>query len=289
MAQVKFYSKPSLPTENIDQNGVYFIEGGELYKGSQRFGLGRVTSSATDPEKAARGDINFKSGVPYVFDGTNWQKLGGDADDVRAIVSSMTSGLAKGGTGSYITGITQDENGNVTTTAEAFPTLDTGDNAGEVKLGTDAAKVAGWDALVGSVSTNASNIASLGTTIASVDDRVSGIESIVNVDNGGTVTASTGNFTNLNVSNTATFSATTVSATSLTVNGSTIEQLADKQIAAIASATATSASNGVAVSVTTQGGSVTAVSVDASAFGNVMKFRGVVASPADVSNAALLQ
>ena len=280
MAQVKFYAKTSLPTENIDQNGVYFIQGGELYKGSQRFGLGRITKATTAAELAAltgvaRGDINVGFEGAKVYDGSAWQKLGGDVADIRAIVSSMTSGLAVGGNGSYITGITQDENGNVTATAEAFPTLDTGDNAGEVKLGTDAAKVAGWDALVGSVSTNASNIASLGTTIASVDDRVSGIESIVNVDNGGTVTASTGNFTNLNVSNTATFSATTVSATSLTVNGSTIEQLADKQIGAISESTVTSSAAGITVGVTTKGGSVTAVSLNAESFTNVMHFLGV--------------
>lgn len=90
----------------------------------------------------------------------------------------------------------------------------------------------------------------------------------------------------MNVSDTATFSATTVSATSLTVNGSTIEQLADKQIAAIAASTVTSASNGITVGVTTSAGSVTAVSVDASAFGNVMKFRGVYASTGAVSDPA---
>jgi hypothetical protein len=98
------------------------------------------------------------------------------------------------------------------------------------------------------------------------------------------VTASTGNFTNLNVSDTATFSATTVSATTLTIGGSTVEQLADKQIAEIAEATQTSTSNGITVGVTTQSGSVTAVSVDATAFGNVMSFKGVVTALPSESN-----
>ena len=59
MAQVKFYAKNTLPSENIDENGVYFIQGGELYKGSQRFGLGRVTvaESTSSIEGAVRGDI----------------------------------------------------------------------------------------------------------------------------------------------------------------------------------------------------------------------------------------
>lgn len=69
---------------------------------------------------------------------------------------------------------------------------------------------------------------------------------------------------------------TNVSATRLTVNGSTIDEIADARIAAIASVTESGTSNGITVSVTTEGGSVSAVTVDASAFGNVMKFKGVV-------------
>lgn len=280
--QVKFYSKISLPSENIDNNGVYFIRGGELYKGSQRFGLGRVTKAATAEALAAltgvaRGDINVGFEGAKVYDGSEWQKLGGDAADIRAVVSSMTSGLAVGGNGSYITGITQDANGNVAASAAAFPTLATGTTDGTVKLGTGAdAKVSGWDALVGSVSANTTSISGLSTKVSTLETQVSGIEGIVDVSNGGTVTASSGVFTNLTVSDTATFSVTNVSATTLTVNGSTIEQIADARIAAIASVTQSSTSNGVTVSVTTAGGSVTAVTVDASAFGNVMHFKGVV-------------
>ena len=70
----------------------------------------------------------------------------------------------------------------------------------------------------------------------------------------------------------------------LTVNGSTVEQLADKQIAAISASTVTSTSNGITVSVTTQSGSVSAVSVDATAFGNVMHFKDVVSNTAAVAS-----
>jgi hypothetical protein len=44
MAQIKFYSLAAMPTENIDENGLYFIDGGEIYKGAVRFGRGRVTT-----------------------------------------------------------------------------------------------------------------------------------------------------------------------------------------------------------------------------------------------------
>ena len=52
--QIKFYST-SLASytalgSNADANGVFFVDEGELYKGTQRFGLGRVTTVASfDP------------------------------------------------------------------------------------------------------------------------------------------------------------------------------------------------------------------------------------------------
>ena len=352
MAQVKFYAKSALPSEGIDENGVYFIQGGELYKGSQRFGLGRVTVDAefvpSTSSKAgqAKGDIVVTgSGAGWVFDGTNWQSIGGDISSLqslwRADISTWTAGLVVSGSHQYITGITQAADGKVSATASnfddaarnaiatgtststsngvtvsvtttsgvvtgvsvtapaaktwtavnvgdansyiynvtqgtdgqvsasaaAFPTLATGDADGQVKLGSTNASVSGWDTVKTDI-TNLKSVVSYSGTGESV------------------VTASTGNFTNLNVTDTATFSVTNVSATSLTVNGSTIEQIANAQISAIASVTQSSTSNGVTVSVTTAGGSVTAVSVDASAFGNVMKFRGVVSDTSDVTTPA---
>ena len=89
------------------------------------------------------------------------------------------------------------------------------------------------------------------------------------------VTAKTGNFTNLNVTGTADFTATTVKATSLTVGEKTIETIANEQIGAIAESTITSTATGITVGVTTKGGSVTAVSLNAEAFANAMHFLGV--------------
>ena len=238
MAQIKFYSLAAMPSENIDANGLYFIDGGEIYKGAVRFGRGRVTTQETVPADAVRGDINVYGGVAKVFDGTNWQELGGTT-----------------------------------------PTFATGDNDGQLKLGSVNAKVSGWDTLAASVSANASSISGL-------ESAMSAIESVVSTADGGAVTASSGTFTDLTVTSTATFSVTNVSASSLTIGGSTVAEIADAQIAAISSSTATSTANGVTVSVTTQGGSVTAVSVNAASFGNVMHFAGVVSTPTEIATPA---
>ena len=238
MAQIKFYSLAAMPSENIDANGLYFINNGEIYKGAVRFGRGRVTTQETIPSDAVRGDINVYGGVAKVFDGVEWQELGGTT-----------------------------------------PTFATGDADGQLKLGSVNAKVSGWDTLAASVSANASSISDL-------ESAVSAIESIVSTADGGAVTASSGTFTNLTVTDTATFSVTTVSASSLTIGGSTVAEIADAQIEAIPSATETSTANGVTVSVTTAGGSVINVQVDAAAFGNVMHFAGVVSTPTEIATPA---
>lgn len=263
-----------MPSDNINQDGIYFITtGGEIYKGATRFGCGRVTKASTSEELAsisgmARGDINVGYEGAKVFDGTDWQPLGGDTKSLQSMwqsdISTWTSGLVAGGTGSIITQITQDADGKVRASATAFPTLATGDADGQVKLGTQNAKVSGWDALV---------------------SKVDGFASIIDV-NTSAVNAASGTFTNLTVTDTATFSVTNVSASSLTINGSTVAEIADAQIGAISSSTATSTANGVTVSVTTQGGSVTAVKVDATAFGNVMHFRDAVSNTANVNDPA---
>jgi len=41
MAQVKFYSVSALPNDP-NAGGVYFVDGGELYKGASRFGANKV-------------------------------------------------------------------------------------------------------------------------------------------------------------------------------------------------------------------------------------------------------
>ena len=80
MAQVKFYSVSTAPTsQTANEGGVYFVNGGELYKGSTRFGLGRVTvdanfvPSTSTLDGQARGDIVVTGGGDgWVFDGSSW-------------------------------------------------------------------------------------------------------------------------------------------------------------------------------------------------------------------------
>lgn len=110
---------------------------------------------------------------------------------------------------------------------------------------------------------------------ASLTKRVENIEAVVSYSGKGdkVVTADTGIFTNLTVSDTASFSATTVTATTLTVDdetkatfgGATISAIADREalskIADIAEASVSASANGVEVKVVTQSGSVKGVEV----------------------------
>jgi len=203
MAQVKFYSVASLPS-TANAGGVYFVNNGELYKGSQRFGLGRVTvaESTASIEGAARGDIVVTgSGAGWVFDGTYWQSIGGDIASLQSMwqadISTWTAGLVAGGEGSYITGITQAADGKVTAAASNF--------ALDVKT-----------AVGGSSATSTAN----GITVSVV--TTSGVVTNVEV-NAPHISAESGTFVDLTVTSTATFSATTVSADSLTIGGSTVE------------------------------------------------------------------
>ena len=346
MAQVKFYSVAT-ESQISDQNGVYFVNGGELYKGTSRFGLGRVTvaESTASIEGAARGDIVVTgSGAGWVFDGTAWQSIGGDITSLtsawRADISASLSGLVAGGEGSYITGITQNADGSVTANASTFETdvktaVGGGSASGTangitVSVVTTSGVVTGVQVAATDLSVNsiyASDATFDSTTVTAstltvagdensftvggstipdfIDNAIgalasatetstaNGIQVSVTTESGAVtsvevnaphISAESGTFETLTVTDTATFSATTVSADTLTIGGSTVEQLADKQIAAIAASTVVSASNGITVSVTTQGGSVTAVALDATAFGNVMSFKGVVTELPSESN-----
>lgn len=277
--QVKFYSTATLPS-NANKGGIYFVGGpknGELYKGTTRFGAGRVTEVANlsaAPSDAIRGDIAVCSvGGAYAYNGTNWVAIGPDLAAVKASwiadIKTSISGLDVGfvgstDTASIITGI-KEENGKIVANASAFPKL-TSPSDGHVALnGTDVA-ISGWSALVADKNNLQTSVTGLETWKGNItgDAPVAGTK----------VTAETGTFKNLTVSDTATFSATTVKATTLTVDseagatfgGSTISAIADREalakIAAI-SATTKSATGGnvVTVSVTTSAGSVNKVEV----------------------------
>ena len=127
--QVKFYSVATMP-ETPTEGALYFVNNGELYKGAQRFGLGRVTVADTTAGIAdmKRGDIVVTgNGAGWVFDGTTWQSIGGDIASLqsswRTDIKDWTAGLVFGGDGaSYITGITQDSVGKVTIKTANFAT-----------------------------------------------------------------------------------------------------------------------------------------------------------------------
>lgn len=238
---VKFYSmtEQAFESKTKDGSALYFLTNGELYKGAQRFGANKVhtanANAATLSEATAGltnvigGDILLGFQGAKVWDGSAWQDL---SADTSSIIESVAS------------------------------TFTTGDNDGQLKLGSINASVSGWQ---------------------DVKDDISFLKTVVSssTENEQTttyVTADVGTFDNLTVEGLATFNATTISASALTINGSTVEELADKQIAAIAESYAAGSANGISVSVTTSGGSVTGVTVDASAFANAVHFTGVVTS-----------
>ena len=279
--QVKFYSTTAASyaaIANKDAGGVYFVDGGELYKGTSRFGANKVYPVSNQTQLSAitdqiAGDLAVGFGWTKAWNGTAWVQIENDAQItalisntvpsfIPPVVSSMVSGLSVGNANSYITHITQDANGKVKAYAQLFPAY----SAAQI------IKSSTMNGITASVTTSKGQVTAVSLYAADLTPT--------------TVSAQTGTFTNLTVTNNANFSVTNVSATALTIGGSTVEQLADKQIAAIGSVLKTSTSNGITVSVTTSSGSVSKVEVNASAFGNVMRFRGIVASTANVTNPA---
>lgn len=280
--QVKFYSTATLPS-NANNGGIYFVGGpknGELYKGTTRFGAGRVTEVSNTTERdaiegAIRGDIAVcAEGGAYAYDGTKWVSIGPDLAAVKASwqsdITSAISGLDVSFVGasaatSIITGIEQ-VNGKIVAHAEAFPQL-ASPSDGHVSLNGTNVEISGWSELVSAKDDLESRVSGLETW----KGNITGSEPVADTK----VTAETGTFKNLTVSDTATFSATNVKATTLTVDdetkatfgGATISAIADREadarIAAIASATQSSSANGVGVTVVTQSGSIKSVAVTA--------------------------
>ena len=121
---VKFYSVASLPSQP-NNAALYFVNGGELYKGTQRFGANKVytanaetvanttlsayTEGLTD---LIAGDILLGFQGAKVWDGAAWQDL---SADIQSIIASVAS------------------------------TFTTGESDGQLKLGSVNATVNGWD------------------------------------------------------------------------------------------------------------------------------------------------
>lgn len=127
---VKFYSVSALPS-TLANGGIYFVQGGELYKEAQRFGLARVTDisslnndgtvtsenlqakiNALAPN-AARGDLAYGYGAAKVYNGSTWVDLGADSsatDELAARVSAIETVV------SVVTATPEGEVESVTTT-----------------------------------------------------------------------------------------------------------------------------------------------------------------------------
>ena len=283
--QVKFYSTAEYSsTQNA--GGIYFVGGpknGELYRGTTRFGAGRVTevaNLASAPTDAIRGDIAVcAQGGAFAYDGTKWVAIGPDLAAVReswlADISTSINALdvsfvGASDTTKIITGIEQ-KDGKIIAHAEAFPEL-TSPSDGHLSLNGTNVEISGWTSLT----SLADDLKSRVEALESWESDISGDDIVV----GTKVTAETGKFTNLTVEDTATFNATTVSATNLSVDdednalfgGLTISAIADRQIAAIAEATSTASDDGVTVTAKTEAGSIKSVAVAVAGASTVADF-----------------
>lgn len=133
--QVKFYAVNTLPA-SPDPYNLYFVNGGELYKGSQRFGLAKVFEKPTTGEDipenppttdVARGDIAVGWGAAKVYNGSAWVDLGADStitDDLTSRVEAIerhviaSQNLISATTGSF-TNLTADSATFTATTLSA--------------------------------------------------------------------------------------------------------------------------------------------------------------------------
>lgn len=240
MAQVKFYSVSTAPAANAPEGNLYFVNGGELYKGASRFGANKVWTvpaagqdaegydltsalSAAGVSGAIGGDILVGYGAARVFNGTTsaWVELGQDQAALTSQMKSLVSGLAFDPTaGSYITGIEQNPD-------TGFVTANVGDFGQDVKTAVgDGSASSVANGITVSVVTTSGVVTSVSVEAANLDVT--------------SISASSATFTDLTVTSTATFSVTSISATTLTVNGSTVNQIAQAEISAVTTNAVTS-------------------------------------------------
>ena len=282
MAQVKFYSVSTAPAANAPGGNLYFVNGGELYKGASRFGANKVwtvpsdatITGATAEAKlsaaltaagvtgAIGGDILTGYGAAKVFNGTTWVDLGQDQAALTSQMKSLVSGLAfDGTTGSYITGITQDPD-------TGFVTAQVGDFGQTVKdtIG-DGSSTSTANGITVSVVTTSGSVTNVSVEAANLEVT--------------SISASSATFTDLTVTSTATFSVTSISATTLTVNGSTVNQIAQAEISAVT----TNAVTSTGASLPTESAVYDFVTGQISSLGNAMHFVGLT-SDADITQDA---
>jgi hypothetical protein len=128
--QVRFYSISAAASPS-DVDGIYFRDGGHIYKGTSKFGATTVfvVSNADDLDPNAEitsgkieGDVAVGYGSARIWNGNQWIPLE-NINQQKALVSLMLSGLSVGDSNSCITNISQDSNGAVHASAIPFPTL----------------------------------------------------------------------------------------------------------------------------------------------------------------------
>ncbi len=91
--QVKFYSTTASSysaIESKDSGGVYFVDGGELYKGASRFGANKVYQVSTSTQLNAitgqiSGDLAVGYGWTKAWNGSAWVQIENDAQ-ITALV-----------------------------------------------------------------------------------------------------------------------------------------------------------------------------------------------------------
>lgn len=245
--QVKFYSVAA-NADKTDNNGIYFVTGGELYKGTSRFGANKVTTQATPPtaaQGAISGDINIYNNITKVFDGSEWKNI----VDITGLGLSL-----KASVGDSATTAQHGISAAVSLYSNAEPTI---------------------DMTVGAVTTAAgiTSTSDYFTTGSAVYNKVIGLSvggtgsyiEYVDVDGNGKLQAHAKTFpayTATEVTKTGTSNGHTVSVT--TKNGQvTAVSLTAPSWDDIGSATKSSTSGGITASVTTEAGKVTSVSLNA--------------------------
>ena len=227
--QVRFYSISAAASPS-DVDGIYFRDGGHIYKGTSKFGATTVfvVSNADDLDPNAEitsgkieGDVAVGYGSARIWNGNQWIPLE-NINQQKTLVSLMTAGLSVGNSESYITSITQDGNGNVSASAKPFPTLNL-----------SASTVGGsGNGIEVSVTTQSGAVTSVQVSASSL--KVDDIE------------ANSATFSNIFVNNVAMLSTTyvdasvveadsaifeSISANSLTIGGSTVSEITQAQIA----------------------------------------------------------
>lgn len=245
--QVKFYSTTAASYSAIttkDAGGVYFVEGGELYKGTSRFGANKVYQVSTSEQlenisDKIAGDLAVGYGWTKAWNGSAWVQIENDAQ-IKTMISLMTNSLSVGNGSSYITDIEQDENGNVIAHAQPFPSIPSigtatkGDtsNGVTVSVTTTSGVVTAVDvtapAYTATSSTKSSTANGITASVTTSKGQVTAVSLTAANLTPTSVSAQTGTFTNLTVTNTADFSVTNVSATNLTIGGKTVSAIADE-------------------------------------------------------------